>query len=136
MKNASPIVRKIIVSSIAVAIALSAWCLIFFLRQELNLLGASDACFITGAIELAAVAYLLIRRLGAFDIFEYSFYRLGESFKPGRDKRYETAYDFAKNRKEKRQFKKPFFWPFLIVGATLLIVALILMIVFENSIGA
>ena len=134
MRNLSPFAKKIIISLIAFAIGVSVWCLIFFLRQQFSIDAASDAFFFAGMVTLAGIAYIFIRRWGAFDILEYSFYRLGESFRPGMPKRYETAYDFTVARKEKRQKKKPFFWPFLIVGGTFLIAALILMSIFEVNV--
>ena len=134
MKNLTPIAKKIILSAIAAALAVGGFCLIFFLRQDFSFRGASDASFVIGAVYAVALLYVVIRRLGTFDIVEYAFYRLGESFTRRSEKRYPTAYDFSVNRQEKRQKKRLFFWPILIIAAVMLIAGLVCALIFNNSI--
>ena len=134
MRNLSIVKKRVILCVVLTVIAVGVFCAIFFPRQDYSLRGASDACFGVGALYLAAYLYALIRRAGVFDIFEYSFYRLGESFKPGIQKRYPTAYDFSAKRMEKRQERKSFLWPYLILAALFLIIAVIFMLVFNANI--
>ena len=133
MRNLSPFAKRIILWAIAFVLAAGVFCLVFFLRQQFTVDGVSDACFLASTAMLAGLGYLLLRRMGTFDIVEYSFFRLGESFARGNKRRYETAYDFAKARKDKRETKKPYFWPFLIIGGAFLLAALICLIIFETT---
>lgn len=134
MRNLTPITKRIIIWAVAFVLAAGVFCLVFFLRQQFTIDGASDACFLASSAMLAGLGYLLLRRLGTFDILEYSFFRLGESFARGNKRRYETAYDFAKARKDKREIKKPYIWPFLIIGGAFLLAAFILLIIFEANV--
>ena len=134
MKNLTPIAKKIILSVIAAVIAIGGFCLIFFLRRDLTFRGASDASFVVGAVYIVALLYVVIRRLGTFDVVEYAFYRLGESFTRRSEKRYPTAYDFTVNRQEKRQKKKLFFWPILIIASIMLIAGIVCAAIFNQSI--
>jgi len=134
MKNLTPIAKKIILSVIAAVIAIGGFCLIFFLRRDFTMRGGSDASFVVGAVYLVALLYVVIRRLGTFDVVEYAFYRLGESFTRRSEKRYPTAYDFTVNRQEKRQKQKLFFWPILIVAIVMLTAGIVCAIIFNSTI--
>ena len=121
-------------------IAFSLWVILFFIcylgmgipkghtwYSSLSLL--SDSFFIPSAILILFPILLLIGREGIFDVFAYGFYRLGESFRPGNIKRYETAYDYKKEKQEKRKLNKPYFLPYFVLGGVSLLIGLILALV-------
>ncbi|MCR4562698.1 MAG: DUF3899 domain-containing protein [Bacilli bacterium] len=117
----------------SLAIAAIAVLLYFFLMPDKNLSTLSNAFLIPGAALVGIGGLMLIWRTGVFDVFAYSFYRLGESFKAGNQKRYDTAYDFQQAKKEKRKKKPMYVWPVLIVGAVCLLVCVILALVAFNQ---
>jgi hypothetical protein len=112
---------------VALGLGLLAFGLLFFLTHTYTLKSWSDSLFLGGAVVLAAPLFLLSVRSGAFDVFSYSFYRLGQSFRGDGESRFATAYDYQQFKKGER-FKHPrVLWPFFLVSGLLLLSALILM---------
>lgn len=125
--------KKILASWLAASLLpLVVFLLYFFLRSDYTLRGYGDALLVSGAVVIVIPLFALIGRSGVFDVVAYSFYRLGESFRKGTVKRYDTAYDYKLHKKEKRSQSKPYFLPFYIVGGALLAIGIILSLVFDS----
>ena len=91
-----------------------------------------NSLFITGMSVLLLLAQVFVHRTGTFDILVFGFYRLFESWKNPVEKKYDNASDYHLAMDEKRQKNKPYFLPFLVVSAPLLITSLVLLFL-ENS---
>jgi hypothetical protein len=115
--------------------ALAVFLLFFFLTKDYSLRGWCNALFVPGAVLLFIPVFIWIRRSGVFDVTEYAFFRLFESFNPQAEgKRYKDASDYSSAQKEKREKNKPFLWPFFSVSGLLLLASFILVIL-ENSLN-
>ena len=105
------------------------FCLVFFLRKPYTLKSGSDACFITGALGLAGIGMTFVVRSGSFDVLNYGVYRLFESFRLDRKKRWDTAGDYKLDMDSKRHKNKALYWPAIIVSGVYLTIALVLTII-------
>lgn len=110
--------------------------LVLLLRGKFGVDGFCDACFVACTPCLLLPLFVIAIRSGTFDVLNYGMYRLFESFRPGEGKRYETAYDYKLARMERRNSKKPIFFPFFVVGGVFLAAALILYVIYRVSLGA
>lgn len=126
--------RKILINS-ALVFLLGAliFIAIYFGRGIYDYRAASDALFASGAGVIVIALFIWIARTGTFDILGYSFYRLGESFKPGMDKRWDTFYDFREEKKQKRSLTRPLLWPYFSMGVLLMILALIFLLLWHYA---
>lgn len=104
------------------------FCLVFFLRPPYTLKGASDACFIAGALGFAGIGMTFAIRSGSFDVLNYGVYRLFESFRLDNKKRWDTAGDYKLAMDAKRHKNKALYWPALIVSGVYLTIAFVLTI--------
>jgi hypothetical protein len=119
--------------SLAMALVVSAvaFCGIFFGRGIYDAVGYSDAFFATAAFEVFFVCLYFIGRTGVFDVAAYGLYRLWESWQPGNQKRWDTAYDYKVYKKDAREENKPLVWPFLAFGGLAFVLALVYLILFH-----
>ncbi|MBO5528080.1 MAG: DUF3899 domain-containing protein [Bacilli bacterium] len=120
--------------SITLGIALTAFLSVLFLRQDFKTRGFCDAFFVSSVIPLGYILMRFAIRAGTFDILNYGMYRLIESFRKGNMKRYQTAYDYKQARDEDRAKNKLCYWPYVIVGVSLLIAGLICYLLYVNGI--
>ena len=82
----------------AVVLSAGIFCLVFFLEKKWSLTGYADALFLASAPMILIPVLVYIGRTGVFDTMRYSFLRLFESFKPGNEKQFDTAYDYHEQR--------------------------------------
>jgi len=126
--------KKLLVNWLASSILLVAIFLLYFLlRKDYSLRGTGDSFLVAGAIVLAFPILGLIGRTGLFDIFSYSFLRLGESFRRENTKRFETAYDYKNYKKEKRSERPPFYLPYFIIGGVAIAIGIVLSLVSDSA---
>lgn len=111
---------------IASCLATTSFCLIFYLVREPERTRLIDACFATGAFELAGILIVIIFRTGLFDSLNYTFLKLASLFRRKYVKKYVDAYDYKTKQQEKRSKLKLFFYPYVIVGVTFLVTAIII----------
>ncbi|MDY6429673.1 MAG: DUF3899 domain-containing protein [Bacilli bacterium] len=123
----NPFVKKLIINSIvSIALATTSFLLIFFLVKVPPKTLICDACFATAAFQLAGIGFLALFRTGIFDGLNYTFTIFGNLFrKDMTKKKYADAYDYKCKVTEKRLKNPLFFYPYLVVGSTFLIVAII-----------
>ena len=105
---------------IAFWLSAALFCLVFFLRAPYSVRSGSDALFIASAAGLGYVGMIFVVRSGSFDVLNYGVYRLFESFRLDRTKRWDSA---------KRQKNKPVYWPCLAVSGAFFLAALVLALV-------
>ncbi len=92
--------------------------------------GLSNTFAIVGVIYLAYVVLWAVQRAGAFDVFTYQFTNwTSTTFRKGSPKRYEDLYDYRDQKKVKRQANKPAWLPYIIIGAALVVTAIIIAVV-------
>lgn len=120
---------------IAALSAIATFCLVFFLRKIYTITGACDAFFFAGVIDIAILLFMIIERSGAFDVFNFQFYRFFESFRPDGLKKWDTAYDYKEERAGKRKRTKLFYLPYLVIGGVFLLVSIVLLIVVEITVA-
>lgn len=123
--------KKKVLRNFLITFLLSAglFCLVFFLRRPYSLRSGSDALFIASAVGLGYVGMIFVVRSGSFDVLNYGVYRLFESFRLDRTKKWDTAGDYKLDRQKKRQKNKAVYWPCLAVSGTFFLAALILALV-------
>ena len=110
---------------IALGLAAISFCLVFFLWRSFSFRGASDACFVTGALELGIAGLLFIGRAGTFDVLAYGFKRLIDQFTHHDDPEYKTAGDYSLAKKEKRKSVRFPYWVYLALAGIFLLLALV-----------
>lgn len=79
-----------------------------------------DGFTVAGAVLILLGLLMCTARLGAFDIFTFSFSTLREG------RRYRTLYDYTEAKAEKRRRSDWFFMPYLLLGVILLAAGLLL----------
>lgn len=127
----NPYAKKIILGfSLTFCLCLLCFCLIFFLRPPYTFRGASDAFFISAAVGYGVCGMIFAVRSGSFDVLNYGVYRLFESFRLDRKKRWDNAGDYQLEKKKKRQLSKAVYWPSLAVASLFLLLALVFLLLF------
>ena len=89
--------------------------------------GNCNGFFIAGATMILFGALDVCVNFGALDIFSYMFV----NHKKEENK---TFYDYCETKKEKRKKTRLSFLPYIIVGGVFIIVSIILLIIFNNTI--
>lgn len=89
--------------------------------------GNCNAFFIAGATMILLGALDICIHFGALDIFSYMFV----NHKKEENK---TFYDYCETKKEKRKKTQLSFLPYIIVGVIFVLVSIVLLIIFNNSI--
>lgn len=126
--------KKLLINwTVASAIAITIFCLFFFLKRDYTLRGGGDGCLIAGAFLVLCPILGLVGRSGLFDTVSYSFVRLGESFRHDETKRFDSAYDYKQYKRKKRDEKKPFYLPYLVIGGIILAIGIGLSLAFDSS---
>ena len=121
-----PYLKKVLIGFISMFLAGCAlFCLIFFLRQPYTIRSASDAFFISSASCFALTGMAFVIRSGTFDVLNYGMYRLVESFRLDRKKRWDNAGDYKIDRAKKRQLSKAIYWPRLAASGFFLLMAIL-----------
>ena len=131
MKTKS-IVEGLVSWIIALVLPMVMFFIIFYGFTNQGLRGWIDSLFIPGIVVLLINGQLFIHRMGTFDVLIFGFYRLFESWKNPVDKKYDNAGEYHLAMDEKRQKNKPYYLPFIVVSAALLIASLVLLLL-ENS---
>ena len=127
----TPYKKKVILGlSLTFAACLTVFCLVFFLRPPYDFRSASDSFFISSAVGLAATGMVFVVRSGTFDVLNYGMYRLFESFRLDRKKKWDNAGDYKIDRQRKRQLSKAVFWPSLAVAGLFLLLAFLFLLLF------
>jgi hypothetical protein len=125
--------------AVTTALFLGAFALVFFLEVDYQRVydadAYSNAFFVAGCFILAIPLFILIERSGVFDVFNFSFYRLFESFRADKKKRWDTAYDYQEYQKEHRHLTHPYLLPFWVEAGVGLVSALICLLIFQAQIG-
>ena len=122
-------------SAVALSIAVTAFCLVFFLRKLYTFTGYCDAFFISSIITLCCSGFAFVHRSGTFDVLHYGMSRLLAQWTHKDEKKYANAGDYHEVMKEKRQ-SNPFpYLPYLILGSVLLVIAIVFLILSANNIG-
>ena len=126
-----PYLRKVLIGLIStLALGCILFCLIFFLRQPYSFRSASDAFFISSASCFALTGMAFLIRTGTFDVLNYGMYRLVESFRLDRKKRWDNAGDYKMDRAEKRQLSKAVYWPRLAASSFFLLLAILFLAIY------
>jgi hypothetical protein len=114
--------------------ALVLFALLFFPSGVYTWFRASDASFIPGMVLLGLSGLLFIGRSGTFDVVNYGFFRLGESFRKEKTKAFADAYEYSNHRRELRDKTPIYFVPFLFLGALFIGLGLVFMMLGLNAI--
>lgn len=127
-KNLWSILIYLAIALIVFTICTTAWGL-FEQTDPLQILKIlADCCTIPGTLYLGIALIGWIGSKGTFDIFGYS---VGSLFRLLRKEAYEqkqeTFYDYRAKKDENR---KPFDWLMLIVGASFIVLAIVLSIIY------
>ena len=85
-------------------------------------------------ILLGLSGLLLVGRSGTFDVVNYGFFRLGESFRKEKTKAFADAYEYSNHRREQRDKTPIYFLPFILVGALFVMLGLLFMMIGINAI--
>ncbi len=126
-----PYRKKALITGVAsLLLCAVSFSLIFFLRPPYGWRGASDASFMAAAIGLAFCGMSFVVRSGTFDVLNYGVYRLFESFRLDRKKKWDNAGDYKEDRQKKRQLSKAVYWPSLASAGLFLALAIAFLIVF------
>ena len=128
--------RRIVGWLVAVGVAVLVFCLVFFLRKIYTITGVCDALFCAASIDIAILLFVWIERSGAFDVFNFQFYRFFESFRPDGIKRWDTAYEYKIEKEEKRRRSGPYYWPYLIISSIFLVAAIVLLVIIEVTVAS
>lgn len=123
--------QKILLWVIVSILGIGIWCLAYFVRGNLHLIGAMDAFTISGVAILLLYGLYLVYRWGAFDMVIYGFKDLyyHMNFSAEKIRKYDDYGEYRERKKEERSKSKPYFWPFLVIGAILVITSIILRII-------
>ena len=123
--------RNLIPLIVGVALNLIVFFPMFFAREGNVYSKCSDAFFLSGALMIGYFLMVVVVRAGTFDVFNYSFYRLFESFRhQGMDKRYHDAGDYKIHKMEQRRQKKLVWIPYVAVFALDMVLAIAMLIAF------
>ena len=126
-----PYRRKILVSfAVSFVLSLTAFCLLFFLRAPYSLRLAADSFFISAAVGFGVLGMIFVERSGTFDVVNYGFYRLFESFRLDRKKKWDNAGDYKEEKQKKRHASKAAYWPCLAVSGFFLTMAILFTILY------
>lgn len=126
-----PYRRKILVSfAVSFVLSLTAFCLLFFLRTPYSLRLAADSFFISAAVGFGVLGMIFVERSGTFDVVNYGFYRLFESFRLDRKKKWDNAGDYKEEKQKKRHASKAAYWPCLAVSGFFLTMAILFTILY------
>jgi hypothetical protein len=119
-------------------VSVAVFCLLFFaiIRND-SLVGWHNALLISGVVVLCSGLLYLMAWAGTFEIFVYGFsdvfFHMNPS--PNKTKKYKDYPEYVNAKREERKTKKPYFWPFLAFGGTLIIAAIVVYIVFKAQGG-
>jgi len=78
---------------------------------------------------------LVIGRSGLFDVVNYGFFRLGESFKKDNTKAFADAYEYSSYRRQQRDKSRIYFLPFLCAGTLFILLGFIFMMIGLSAIA-
>lgn len=106
--------------------------LVLLLSRDYRIVGWGNACLIAGVVVTALFLMTLLIRTGVFDVLNYGFYRLGESFRRVDKKRWDSAYDYKEDKKSARGRNKPIWFPYLIFGGGSLTAGIILSLIADS----
>ncbi len=126
--------KNLIHLGVALAIGITSFCLVFFLRRIYTYTGYSDAFFVSGAIVLACSGFAFVHRSGTFDVLHYGMGRLIAQWTHSRRRTFKNAGDYQEFSKQKRKLNPFPYYPYLGIGAILIVLAVIFMIL--NNVGA
>lgn len=84
-----------------------------------------DAFFAGAAATLLGTVLILIGRSGLFDTAAFGFVVFGENFRKDGKHKYKDAYEYKTRQIERRNVNKPFLLPYLIIGSSALVLAVI-----------
>lgn len=110
--------------------------LVLFTRGNFAVQGYMDACFYPGMILLLVMGLIFVADTGFFDLPSYGlssiFFHL---FNTDQDKvfKYRDLAQYKKEKRDQRQYHRPYFLPFLVVGGLFIIAALVLYIIFRQG---
>ena len=114
---------------IAFWLSAALFCLVFFLRATYSVRSGREALFLDSQEGGGYGGMIFVVRSGSFDVLNYGVYRLFESFRLDRTKRWDSAGDYKLDRQSKRQKNKPVYWPCLAVSGAFFLAALVLALV-------
>lgn len=123
--------RNLIPLIVGLALNIAVFFPMFFARVGNAYAKCSDAFFVCGAVIFGYFALSLIVRAGTFDVFNYSFYRLFESFRhQGMEKRYHDAGDYKIYKMEQRRKRKVVWIPYVVLFGLDMVLAVSFLIAF------
>lgn len=126
-------------SIVAGLLSLVIFLLVFFLLnpQAMVYQRLSDAFFFSGGITLGFATLFWIAHSGTFDVLAYGFSTFMKGLSPTHfEKRYNDFYDYQQQKKEKRKESYFSFYPYLILGSVLIVLAIVFMILNLQAIAA
>lgn len=129
--------QKVLMWVILSLVAIGLWCLFYFVRGFYSLIGAMDACTFSGIVVLFSYLLVVVYRLGAFDMIVFGFKDLFYHANRSQTKiaKYDDYGDYREKKKEARRRSKPYFYPFLGIGAALIVISIIIRIIMLVNTG-
>ena len=86
--------------------------------------------WISAAVGFGVLGMIFVERSGTFDVVNYGFYRLFESFRLDRKKKWDNAGDYKEEKQKKRHASKAAYWPCLAVSGFFLTMAILFTILY------
>lgn len=119
---------KLISWGVWIFIAFGAWCLFFFISYDpTSITKTVDSLTNSGITVLLLGLIVLLISFGAFDMLSYGVRDTFHHMKPNPGpKKYKDYVDYVEQRRQYRKDYPAYFLPWLILGATLLIVGIVL----------
>lgn len=134
MRNSS-IVPKIIAWVFYATIAATVFTVRWFVSGMANTLyGTYDCLFLAGIIVALLGALTLVAYFGAFDMFSYGFMSIFGHMRPNpAPMKYKDYPEYLEAKKQKRAMNKHYFLPYVVIGGSLLIAALIVYLIYRGQ---
>ena len=125
---------SLIVFLVSLVLGILIFVLYCLIKSSFSLINCLDGMFVASAVILFLGFGQLILNQGTFDGIVVGFANLASVFKKNGSKRYDGIYEYQELKKEKRKGTRFRFIPTLTVGVILLIIAFILLAIFNNSV--
>ena len=126
----------LIAGGITLGFSIGFFCLFFFLRAAnfgYGLLNWQDSLMIVGIIIFCAGALMWVGHEGFFDIFAYGFKQLGGAMFAKNATAYNDFPGYKEDKKIKRASSPKLFAVVMIIGAAILLAALLVYLIFKSQ---
>lgn len=107
---------------------------LFSLYKGFTFYNAIDGFFVAGSVLVLGGLLFLAGNEGTFDVFSVGFANLFATAKKNGTKKYDSLYDYREMKLEKRKGNRYILIPIEISGVLYLIVAVVLFIMYKQSV--